>query len=103
MDRSRCSACGVCDGLLQEMGRTFLCISVPEHRRQCSVGRKHNFLWGISLHSCELGLGSDCHFHNRHQETSFISLGDWIALHVERSETSSYFKKLPWLIEIGDT
>src|SRR5262249_38983368 len=74
MDRSRCSACGVCDGLLQEMGRTFLCISVPEHRRQCSVCRKHNFLWGISLYSCEIGLNSDCNFHKCHYKASLVSL-----------------------------
>lgn len=47
----------------------------PEHRRQCSVGPKHNFLWSASLHICERYLGSHCDFHNRHKQTSFLSLG----------------------------
>src|SRR6187200_1057674 len=68
------SACGVCNGLLQEMGRTLLCVSVPQHRRQPPFGRKHNFLWLVSLHVCEPHLGSHCHFHNRHEEASFVSL-----------------------------
>ena len=28
----------------------------------------------VSLHVCEPRLGSHCHFHNRHQEASFVSL-----------------------------
>lgn len=30
MGGSVCSARGVCDGLLQEMGRTFVCVSAPK-------------------------------------------------------------------------
>src|SRR6476646_714075 len=69
------SACGVCDGLCQKMGRTLFCVSVPERQRQPAPGRKHNFLWIVSLHLCEPRLGSHCHFHHRQQETSFVSLG----------------------------
>ena len=58
----------------QKMGRTFFCVSVPERRRQPPPGRKHNFLWVVSLHLCEPRLGSHCHFHNRHKEAGFVSL-----------------------------
>src|SRR5262245_20841594 len=75
MGGGRCSACGVCDDLLQKIARTFLCISVSEHRRQPSTGVKHNFLRLVSVHLCEPHLGSHCRFYNCHQETSFVSLG----------------------------
>lgn len=75
MDWRYCVAGSLRDGFLQEMGRTFVCVSVPEHRRQCAVGRKHNFLWRISFYVRERNLGSDSDFHNSHQETNFFSLG----------------------------
>src|ERR1700756_2477858 len=74
MGWSGSSACGVCDGLLQEMGGTLLCFSASERGRQPSSGRKHNFLWIVSLHVCEPHLGSHCHFLNRHKEASVVSL-----------------------------
>src|SRR6476646_3860063 len=74
MGGSVSSAFGVCNGLRQKMGRTFLCVSVPERRRQPPPGRKHNVLWIVSLHLCKHHLGSHCHFHNRHQEADFVSL-----------------------------
>jgi uncharacterized cupin superfamily protein len=75
MGWSGCSACGICDDLLQKMGRTLLCVSIPERWRQSSLGRKHDFLRLVSLDVCEPHLGGHCHFHNRHKEASFVSLG----------------------------
>src|SRR3954467_201736 len=73
------SACGLCHDLRQKMGRTFLCVSVPERWRQPAPGRKYNFLWLISLYVRKPRLGSHCHFYNRDQETGFVSLG-WLTV-----------------------
>ena len=74
MGRSGSSACGLCNGLRQKMGRTFPCVSVPECRRQPPPGREHNLLRIVPLYICEHHLGSHCHLHNRHEEACFASL-----------------------------
>src|SRR5438874_2985132 len=74
MDWSGSSACRLCHGILTEIGRTLPCLSTPEHRRQSSFGRKHDFLRIVSLHVCEPHLGSDSGFRHRHEKASFLSL-----------------------------
>ena len=75
MDGSGSPACGLCDGLLAEIGRTLRSLSAPEHRRQSSSGRKHDLLRILSLHVCEPDLGGHSRFFNRHEEASFVSVG----------------------------
>ena len=50
-------------------------VSVPQYRRQRSIGREHDLLRLVSVHICKSHLGRDSCFFHCHEKASRFSLG----------------------------
>jgi uncharacterized cupin superfamily protein len=68
------SACRLCHGIFKEIGRTLRRLSASQRWRESPPGRKHDFLWVLSIHVCKPHLGSYSYFLDRNEETAFLSI-----------------------------